>query len=314
VRISKTDSVGVTVLMSQLTLKSIEGKLKPTPLEFRRTTLPLRLGNLKGFKADSIHFRKFLLNFDIGMTSSVKIGFKGTVTGRNAARRDSIKIPYKVIGGGSISRVDLSSADLDHFINSFLDAPPDTLYFDYDAVINPNPSPNDPSVSIANTDYVFGESNVAARLNVGIAGGRLTDTSDVNIQQSNKQQLEAISSAAIILTIENGMPAQLQYTGKLYDGAGKFLLDLPPKHSPNPSAFTINAAKVNAQGNVIASTTDSITISLTGDEIQKFLESKKMVSSVVINTTSPGAEPVLFKTDQFIKMYGAGKLIYRVNK
>lgn len=312
VQVSKTDSVQVIVAMSQLTLKSIEGKLKPTALDFRRTAIPVRLGNLKGFNADSIKFGKFILNFNVGITSSVKVGFSGTVTGRNSTRRDSIKVPFKTVGGGIMSKIEIAPADLNRFINSFINAPPDTLYFDYSGIINPNPLPGDPPAKIASTDNVFGDAFTEARLNVGVAGGVITDTSEFTIPNANTQLLDNINSATVVIAIESGIPAGMQYTGKLFDAGGNFLLDIPPKHAPNPSSFVIQPAPVNAAGNVIAPRSDSLTVDLTGDEIKKFIQSRKLISRVVLNTAAPGAAPVNFRTNQQILLRGMGRLNYRV--
>ena len=306
VEITKSDNVSITVNMDTLVLKRVDGKLKPTQLTTKTTAIALNLGSLKNFTAETILFNKFVLDINLGMSANTKIRLdNATVVGKNNVRTRSINIASTLLnGGGSMQKITIPQTQLNDFINAFVNKPPDSLLITYNATVNPNSD----AIIINDADSVYGNSNMEIPLHVGIKGGTITDTTEINIPESNKEKLDNILSGTIKLQIENGLPAEVVFTGKLYDATGNFLMNLPPG---SPASITVAAAAVNALGVVSKATNSEVVITLNTDQIKKFVDSKSMIISLQFFTTGGQAVPVKFLTSDYIKVYAAGQLNYR---
>jgi hypothetical protein len=313
--ISKTDNVNVTVSMSQLVLSFLKGKIKTTQLDLKSTVVQVKLGNLKNFKATQLHFNNFGLNFNIGSSPTLKLGFNGTVVGKNSAKTDSVTIPYTILPGAGLSKtIVLDATQLDHFINSFSSAPPDYLTIGYNAIVNPNPSSSDPAGQIASTDSIFGTSNIHAPLNLGISGGQVTDTVNISIANSDKTDLNRIKSILVNFNVTNNIPAAVKFTGELYDANFKPRMPFPPVDSlgTNPKIITIPAAQVGSDGFSTTPGTTTITLLISGSQVTNMVDSKTMIISLVIDTSLPNASPVKFRTSDGITIYATGQINYTV--
>ena len=319
VAVSKTDSATVKVNMSQLILKSIHGKIKPTALSFDTTTVALALNSLKDLTATAIQMNSLDINFGVALSANMKIDFAGTLTGSNTlGNTASLTIPTtRVNGGGITSTVTLSSTELNTFINTFVTKVPDQIKVVYSGTINPSPSSSDPAVGITSSDSLFGKVNIYAPLNVGISGGKLTDTTEINISDENRTNTDKIQSATIALQLSNGIAAGLTFYGKFLNANGDSILSFPPKNSSNTYPIVIAPAAVGSTGVVSSATTTSIDITLSGTELDKFLSSKKLVFVLLLSTsgsTPTSPPPVKFLSSDAVKIYAAGQLNYRVSK
>ncbi len=306
--LSKTDSVTVDIAMSTLTLSSVSGKIKPTRLNLEQTVIPLKLGSFEGFSATQINFDEFLMDLQVASSPTLQIGFSGVISGKaNGVVKDTVRIPYSVLGGG-VTDIILPASSLNHFINSFVTDVPDTILVDYYAEVNPNYLTG----QISTNDSITGNTILEIPLALGIGGGQFTDTSEINIAQANQKELDQINSGGATLTVENGLPVGIEFTAKLYDSLGNFLMSFPPNRAPNPTSVKINGATVDASGKPITPGTASITLDLLSNEFKLFTSAKKVIATIKLDTSRPNALPVQFRTNDVIKVKGSGQLNYRV--
>ncbi len=318
VSVSKSDSATVKVNMSQLVLKSIHGRIKPTALNFDTTTVALALNSLQNLTATTIKMTGLDVNFDVALSAGIKLDFAGSLTGYNSlGSTASLTIPTtRLSGGGTASKVTLSSSELDVFINKFVKKVPDQIKVIYSATLNPSPSVSDPVARITNTDSLFGTVNIYAPLNVGIIGGKLVDSTDINISDENRTNSDKVQTATVSLELTNSIPAGLTFYAKFLDANGDSVLSMPPKTAGNTYPTVIAPAIVGTSGTVTSPTSTKIEMKLTGSEIDKFLNSKKLVYTLLVDTSTPSGSsagsPVKFYSSDAVKIYAAGSLTYRV--
>ena len=316
VSVSKKDSVVVKVHMDQLTLKSIHGKIKPTALNFDTTRVTINLDNLKNLTAEQIHFSNFSIVLKIASSANVKLGFQGTITGKNSKGNSAaLTIPATVIsGGGAFSNITINPTELDNFFNTFASTGlPNQLILNYSGTLNPNPLVTDPAVGITSSDSLFGSAIINSPISVEVVAGKLSDTSSINIQESSRSDIDKIQSATIALELTNGVGAGLSFYGRLENSAGDSLMAFPPKHDSNPYPLKIAAANVGSDGLVTSPAFTKVEIKLTGAELQSFLNSKRIRYTLQLDTSAPPAS-VKFFTSDAIKVYAAGQLNYRISK
>ncbi len=307
----KDDSISVNINMSDLVLKSIDGRIKPTALEFNATSIPVKLGSMSNFNAASLKFKEFLMELFINSTSTEELGFKGKIRGKNNNVTSVINIPYtSIIGGSSATHITLSSAELTNFIDAFASAPPDSVTFEYSAIVSPNYLVG----KITNTDSIFGTGHLYTPLKLGMSNGRFVDTSEVNIASSNQEQLSSLQNASLNLIVENHLPISINFQAVLLDEFGDTTVILPPRYAPNTdTVIVIPGGIVSAStGRVTQPAVDSISISLKGEEFTKFSRSKTFRSYITMNTSLAGNAPVSFYTSDYIKIRGFGLVKYRV--
>lgn len=305
--IRTTDNISVDVTMSELVLNSINGKFKPTPLNFAATNIPIKLGTFSAFTATQLLFDKFSLVLNINSTTTEELGFSGTITGRNRTTTRVVNIPYTVIHQNA-NTITLSEQELRDFINAFSSAPPDSIVLKYNAILNPNYKVG----QIAASDSLYGNSDIEVPIKLGIGGGEFTDTSDVNIDESNRENLDNLLSASISMNIENGMPLGISVISEFYDEDGNFLFRFPPNRAPNPATLNVPGGLVDVNGKVTTPRTNTFTLQVNQDEFSKLTLAKKIVSTVSLNTTGVNALPVQFRTSDKIKLKGFGLVQYRV--
>lgn len=302
-----TDELSVDVTMSELTLKSINGRFKPTPLNFAATNIPIKLGSIANFSADQLVFDKFAIRLNIASTPSVQLGFSGTITGRNSSRVRVINLPYTVLDGTD-NLITLSETELRDFINTFAQAPPDSIILNYSAILNPNYTVG----GISSTDSLYGESDIEIPIKLGIGAGSFVDTSEVKIGEGNKEQLDNLISASISMDITNGLPIGIEVVSNFYDEFNNFLFKFPPNRAPNPSTLAVPGGLVDVNGKVTSPRNNVFTLELTQEEFSLLTRAKSIISTVSISTTGVNALPVQFRTSDKIRLNGYGVVKYRV--
>lgn len=302
-----TDQLSVDVTMSELTLKSINGKFKPTPLNFAATNIPIKLGTFSGFNAGQLVFDKFGISLNIASTPSVQLGFSGTITGKNSSTTRVVTLPYTVLDGTD-NLITLSETELRDFINTFAQSPPDSIVLNYSAILNPNYTVG----GISSTDSLYGESDVEVPIKLGIGAGVFTDTSEVNISQANQDELNNLISASVSMDITNGLPIGIEVVSNFYDEFGNFLFKFPPNRAPNPSTLAVPGGLVDVNGKVTTPRNNVFTLELTQEEFSKLTRAKKLISTVNISTSGANALPVQFRTSDKIRLNGYGVVKYRV--
>jgi hypothetical protein len=218
--------------------------------------------------------------------------------------------------GPGKTTIEVPSADLSAFISSFSPNFPSELTITGTATINPDGDQNT-IYTISQDDYITGNAEITFPLNVGVEDGQFADTTEINITDI-KDQENKVQSVILTVQITNGIPAKVKFEGAFMDATKSVkLLDLPPNRQDGNRFIELEGASVDANGKVTAPTVKTETIEFTGSDVDKFVNTKYILSNVTINTTGAttgSAAPVEFKVTDSIKIRASAKLVYRVNE
>ncbi len=319
--ISTSDKIDVSVTMSELSLKSLTGRIKRTQLDNIPTSFAVHLGSFDNFKVGKLQFKDFGVTLKIASSPTVPLGFSGKVYGRiGSTQKASFDIPSQTLpGGGNSINYTPNNTDLNNFVNSFLTTPPEWIDINLSGLINPNSSSDYGRIN--NQDSISGSAMIHMPLDVGISGGTLTDTVSFEIPESAKKEAGKIQSVDLTLDIENGIAATVKFHGIMFDSTqstpSNLLVDslsIPPYHSPNPTQLVVQGASVDSYGFSALPGKQSIVLDITGDDVQRLLRMNKMIMYISLDTPVAGASPVKFTTADRVVVKASGKLIYRIQK
>lgn len=315
--VRSTDNVSETVEMSQLSLKSITGIVKPTTLEIKPTTVSFSLGDLKDkLKYAKISFKDPELKLYLKPSSKFKVKVDGTVKAKGYSSTLKFTDYISNLDGQIDSVVNVPSADLAAFLSSFSPSLPTELTISGTATVNPDAE--QVVYSVAQSDSITGHAEISFPFNVGVADGEFKDTTELKLKDNLKKEITKIQSIVLTLQITNGIPAAVKWTGSFLDETQKIkLLDLPPNRQTGENFVLVPAAAIDANGKVTAPSVRTETIELTGSDVDKFVNSKYIISNAAINTsgaTTGSALPVEFKITDSIRVKASARLVYRINE
>jgi hypothetical protein len=147
----------------------------------------------------------------------------------------------------------------------------------------------------------------------GLSGGEFSDSVKVDFKNADRDKIKDVNSLGASVIITNGIPASLSFTAKLYDQNNNFLTYFPPKYQDQDTVISVNGAGVDANGNVISNTTQSVTVKTLKSEIDKISNAYYMRVRIRLNTSGAGNQAVRFKTDNIIKFLASGSTNYHIN-
>lgn len=303
VTLTKTDFVRAVANLSGIIVQSFSGQIKPTHVNVDKRTFSMGLGDAQNkYSLNQINIEDANVQIKLKQSTGIQVGYSGKITGKNGTQTKTMAIPYTVLGQGE-NTITLDPVQFKNFLNSFTGKLPDSLTVEGDGVANPNYIVG----SVSSTDSIYGNAVVEIPLKLGISGGTFSDTTDLNFDQDVRNKKDKIGKFSLTIELSNGVPAGFSFSGKVYDSAGVFLMDLPPNRAPNPSAVTIPAASVDANGDVTTASSNKIVIELNQDEINKFLNGHKLISNISFNTSGTNNQAVKFKTSNpfSIRIYGS---------
>lgn len=312
--ISSSNSYTDTIAISQLTVKSFSGIVKPTKLDVKQTSLSLDLKSLKDkFKFNRVSFKDPDVKIYMKPSSNFKVRFDGEISAKGTSNKLTFSDYISKSGSSVDSLIQIPSQKLADFLSSFSPSLPEELYISGSATVNPDYE--QVPYTISNTDSVTGHAEVNFPLNVGIEDGQFVDTTDYDLKD-NKEDIAKIKSVKLTVQISNGLAARVRYEGAILDSAtGQKLLDLIPNRTP--AYIEVPAAQVNSNGEVIAPSNFTEKIELTGSDIEKFLNGKYILSKVSISTAGAAAgsalQPVEFKITDAVKIKATGQIVYKVS-
>ncbi|HEX2868969.1 MAG TPA: hypothetical protein VHO03_18150 [Ignavibacteriales bacterium] len=316
--IKSTDNISPIIEMSQLSLRSITGIVKPTTIDIKPTTVSINLGDMKEkFRYAKLNFKDPDLKLYLKPSSQFKVKVDGTVKAKGYANTLKFSDYISNLNGQVDSLVEVPSADLAQFLSSFAPNFPSELTISGTATVNPD---SDPATiyKVAQSDSITGHAEITFPLNAGISDGEFTDTTKLNLKDNLKKEINKIQSIVLTLQITNGLPASVKWTGSFLDATEKIkLLDLPPNRKPEDRFILVPGAAVNSDGKVTAPASRTETVELTGSDAEKFVNSSFIISNVAINTsgaTSGSASPVEFKITDSIRLKASATVVYRVNE
>ena len=313
--ISVTDDIAASIDFANLAIKSFTGRVAPFSFDLANTSFDLDFGDFnKQFGFTQINFADPTIQISLINSADIEAGIKGAVIASNGTTAEDQNINLDaLITGNATTLIDLS-ADFKTAFQQFKSGLPD--HFEVSGAITANP---DYKIGVVEkSDSVKGEVLLDLPMDVGIAAGTFVDTMDLDNEPN--EDVNKLNEAAIVLEISNKIPVEIKFSGQILDANGNVTMNIPPNPvtvgsgSPVDYIF-IPGPVVDASGNVTAATTVQERISITGDQVQKFLNGKKMIMSLELMTAEAdaGSPP---KTVRFtindelsIKLWGEANIL-----
>ncbi len=294
------------------TIKYLEGIVKPTTIPFD-TLLKIKLGDLPTkFSVDSLRLpdAKFILKLK---SPNIQSRVEGNLL-LDSNSQYSISIPPTLLTANDTSDIMLSGDNVVSTIARYISTHknlPNSYYVNAIGTINPNYN----SGSISNTDKIGGRIIFDIPLNVGIRGGIIRDTvemEDAKNDDGSKFNLDSnlvnrIQSGLLHFTFKNGIPLGLRASIILLDKNKNVLLILP---STGPTIVSSSLVRIDGfSGNAVES--KSI-VPLNKTEINNINKAKYTVLEIMLNTPS-SSQSVKFRNTDLINVRIFGNFKYRVD-
>jgi len=307
--ISSVDSVSVHFALSNIVLKSISGKVKPTSFALEESTFGFDLGDLKdNFTYDSLRFNdpEFILN--LNSTIGFGLSFNARLNASNGIAESSINLPITMPANG-ITSFNLADYGFTEMLNGFTIQLPDSFRFSGSTVINPDYSTGD----VSKNDSISGWLDMSFPFDLGIAGGTFVDTFDVDSSGISEDDIKSVKSLELTLEFENGIPVELSFVGYALDEDGNALLRIPPSYNA-ADKITIAAPSVNGQGFVISPANSKTVIAFTGEDAKTFLRNNRITATIKFLTPPINSNnPVKFRVSDNVRLKLYAKAILKVN-
>ncbi len=286
------DSISVNVNFTNIVLSSVEGKLKPTSFEIDETSFDFDFGDFRDqFSMEGINIEQPSVVLNFTSTALIDIDLDVEMIGSNGTQSETLMLEGIRINGATNTKVDLIDYGIKDFLNSFTGQLPNEFSITGNAIANPNYTTG----MVKSTDFVTGTVEVEIPLYMGLNGGTVKDTVDIDFGEVDKNDLDNVNNADLTIEVTNGIPATAKFTAFVLDNSGRVTLNVPP---PQNSIDFISIARpnVDVNGNVISPATNTEVVNLSGDDIQKIIDGLKLGVNVEFETSSNGSNtPVKFK-------------------
>ena len=324
-KISSTGSNGqqITLPAKSLTIKAkfynlsvseYTGQLKPTVFETTRSAVALDVKDIQQkLKFQQINLKNPKIELHLRLTANVEFSINGSVEARNSiGQRSVMTLSPRTLDKTLITQVDsvitFNADSVSNFFRNFSQFP-DSIVVYVGGIANPN----NKTISVTGSDQLIVSSKMEFPFEFGLSGGEFTDSVKVDFKNSDRDKIKDVNSLGASVTITNGIPASLSFTAKLYDQNDNFLTYFPPKYQDQDTVVSVNGAGVDANGNVISNTTQSVTVKTLKSEIDKISNAYYMRVRIKLNTSGTGNQSVRFKTDNIIKFLASGSTNYHIN-
>lgn len=323
--INSTDNVFATVGIDKLQINEFYGRLKPTLLNEIRTAVPLEINDLKDkLKFTELNLRNPLIKLFFNTSASMEFSINGRIEATTSSGEKSFlnlnsntllnsqNIASNIISNND-SILSIKPDSLSKFFKS-LTSLPDSIIVYANGIANERYQ----LASIKSTDYINSHAIIEFPLDLGLQDGEFIDSIDIELSEDDKNNLNDINDIETILTIYNGIPAVINFTGKLYDEYNRFLMYLPPKYDNQDTIITVASAITDSDGNVISDREQIIRVKTskavgeTETDIQKIARAKYMRIKLGLNTSLENNLPVRFKTNNRIQIKVAGTTKYSI--
>ncbi|MCF8265650.1 MAG: hypothetical protein K9I99_14210 [Melioribacteraceae bacterium] len=314
--ISIQDSIAASIDFRDVTVRSFKGKVAPFSFALDPTNFEMDFGDLnQQLQFDQINFGDPEILINLVNSADVEAAIDGNVTASNGtASEDQVIALSSTIGAKQTTTIDLS-ADFKNAFTNFRNGLPNN--FSVNGTVTGNP--NYETGTVTNKDSVKGDVFLTLPLDIGIKAGTYIDT--LELDSESDSIIQDITSATLIMEITNAIPVDIRFSGTVLDENDHETLDVPPLNSVIVDGSTsadyifIPAPTVNSSGVVIAEATVKEEISLTGTQIDAFLNGKKLAIRLELMTSNADAttppQPVKFTTENWIKIkvWGKGDLL-----
>jgi len=314
--INKTDDFKATVNFSSLGIKEFEGIIKPTALDETRSAISLDTKDLQTkFGFSQINFNKPLIELHLAPSAGAKLNFKiaGRLEAQNSlGQKSTLTLNSNTMDKTTITETDtvikLNSDSVSNFFKKFSRLP-DSIFVYAGGTLNANYQ----LVTVTNTSFVSGSSKIEFPLDLGISDGVFTDSVKMDFDADKQKNIKDLNSSDLSLILSNGLAVSFTFTGKMYDSTNTLLMYFPPKHSDQDTMVTVAGGVTDANGNVIARTTQTVKVKIAPGESDLIARAKYMRILVKLNTSRSTNLPVKFKTNDDIRIISFGGVNYHVN-
>ena len=314
--ITKTDDFQATVDFSSLGIKEFNGLVKPTALDETRSAINLDTKDLQTkFGFGQINFNKPLIELHLVPSAGAKINFQinGRLEAQNSlGQKSTLTLNANTMNKTTISETDsviiLNADSVSNFFKKFSQLP-DSIFVYTGGTLNANYQ----LVTVTNTSFVSGSSKIEFPLDLGISDGVFTDSVKMDFDADKQKSIKDLNSSNLSLILSNGLAVSFTFTGKMYDSTNTLLMYFPPKHSDQDTMVTVAGGVTDANGNVIARTTQTVKIKIAPGESDLIARAKYMRILVKLNTSRSTNLPVKFKTKDDIRIISFGGVNYHIN-
>lgn len=307
--ISSTDSISINFELENTVIKSIAGQVKPSTFKIDETSFGIDLGDLRDtFTFDSIRFADPYVSLKLKSSIGFGILSDAILTARNGSQSESIYFPIQLdpYGDDIFNLTEYGFTDL---LNSFTNTFPDSFTVSGNTTVNPDYIIG----SVSQTDSIGGSVDLIFPLDLGISGGSIIDTVDIDSIGISEDEINSIESFKLILDIENAIPFSLSMKGVVVDEDGNELISFPPPYNSNSEIF-IEAPEVDQNGFVTSKARVLQSIEFNGADAKIFLRNPRLIIDLNFLTPPLNANlPVKFRSVDNIRMKMAGEVEYIIN-
>jgi hypothetical protein len=310
VTVSETDKVAISITKNtNVVIDSAVGVVKPTWVNVD-TKVALHLG--KGVQKFSGQLNLPSAQLELSTVSS--IGFPADAYVKIGARRvtgDSVFVQVPVaqrrVTPGQ-DGIQFNGAEVGQFLSQLASKFPDSLRVYGKFLVNPTDVylPSQAGVgSVGSRSSVGGSANVSIPLTLGIVNGTVRDTIVIGDTAANgkkstnfdQKTINSYNHGKVYIELENGVPAEIAFNAVLLTKTWTNLLMLPQ----SGQMIRLQAARVDANGNVVAPAKNTTVIELNQHELSQYNPAEFIGFSVALNTSSE-SPTVQFKTDNQVRV------------
>jgi len=306
VKINASDSISYLLEMKDIELESFSGHISG---DIKQSfTLPKEdidkyfNGNIM---LQEVYASLYVMNgsgLPFLMKENVLSGYNETLN-----RTESMTINDAAVSPLGKTKIDIDTKEFTGFINKFTitNSLPDR--FNYNTKIDL--TTNNQNYIFSNKDTISGYVELRIPLHFSISNLSYRDSVDIDISQSDKDELQNLNYGKLTIKALNGIPAEGILKLIFSDSTNRKSLTLP-RNSAGISGYRISSSDKNSTGYSTKSTESIITEELSKDDINFLINAKKCVMDVLLNTSS--GSPSFLKRDDRIKLNLITEFGYRI--
>ncbi len=310
--VSRNDFVRAEFLPTQaFSVKTITGKIKPTPLPVLTKTAGPDLGALsRTFHADSLKFDSIQIAVNLGLTGGFPTAYNLKFVAKSSKlnKLDTLPIPGNSFdpgqNGDQIKTITLdNSTGLNAFLSKFYPNFPDSFFVVGSATVNPGFVQR----TISDTAKLTTSVSVYFPVKVGLTAGRVVTTTALDAASFPKDFSKDVKTAGVNFQFTNRLPFQIGFTMKLVGDTGAAGRDTLLIISPG----VVGGAAVDPNGNAITPNVSNISTSLSGAQMGMFNLADSVRMEFNMQTSgSTTAQPVKVRLQDYVRVRASGKLVY----
>ncbi|MBK7981551.1 MAG: hypothetical protein IPK06_16405 [Ignavibacteriae bacterium] len=302
--VEKNDSISFNIDFDDIILKSITGKLKPTPFNITESEFNLDYGSFDSnldFQSAKFKNSKILLN--LGSSSNLKFKINGVITSTNGQTTKSIILDNIILPSDNGGEVDISE-----LLNDYSKDLPYNFKLIGSGIINPDYEVG----TVSSQDSIFGNMKFEIPLNVGIGEATFIDTIDLNLGDIKDDDIDNINYGEVTVNIENSVPVNLRFNAMVLDSNNNEIMPLPTENNPT-SYLEVQSPTVSSEGDVLNTVKSEHTLKLYNDEIIELIKHPFLKIMFAFETPNSDEQNVKFRTSNKINISIKVKASYRAD-